>query len=102
MSRLRYQRLVTVEAGGDGHDGEIVLVAAQRAAFRLQHADDGIIDAVNLRPVRRAGELYGKMFVASPLPSTQTLRALSTSESSSSRPSPRFQFCAGKLPGVSP
>ena len=40
--------------------------------------------------------------VASPLPSTQTSRALSTSFSSSARPSAMAQLCVGKLPGVSP
>ncbi len=39
-----------VKAGGKGDDRELVLVAAQRAAFGLEHPDDGVIQAVNLHP----------------------------------------------------
>ena len=35
---------VAVERRGEGHDGKIVLVAAQRSAFGRQHADDGVIE----------------------------------------------------------
>ena len=40
-----------VEAGGEGDDGEVVLVAAQGAAFGLEHAHDGVIQAVYLHPL---------------------------------------------------
>ena len=43
--------LVTVDAGGDGDDGEIVLVAAFHRALGFEHADDGIIDTVERDPL---------------------------------------------------
>src|SRR5262249_8823542 len=38
-----------VEAGGDRDDGKIVLVAAEGTAFGFEHADNGIVDAVDLQ-----------------------------------------------------
>ena len=37
-----------VETGGHGHDHEVVLVAAERAALGFEHADNRVVEAVDL------------------------------------------------------
>jgi hypothetical protein len=39
---------IAVEAGGDGDDREIVLVAAQHFALGLEHSDHQVIDPIEL------------------------------------------------------
>ncbi len=70
---------VAVQRRGDGDNGEIVLVAAQRAALRRQHADDGVGDAVDFESCSPTAEPKGKTVFARAAPNTHTSRASSTS-----------------------
>ena len=89
---------VAVERRGEGHDGKVVLVAAQRSAFGRQDADDGVGMPLILSSSPTA-EPKGKTVLASALPSTQTSRASSTSLSTKTRPSSGIQLCAEETAG---
>ena len=87
-----------IQPGRDGDDGEVVLVAPECAAFGFEHADDRVIEAVDLQALAD-GRTVGKDALGQAVAQdARTSRAPSTSISSSRRPSCRIQFRDGKLP----